>query len=128
MFRPAHEMVANYKYLYHNINLGKRTILTIHKDNYKLMAGLKSTFYTPDSYSSYYVESEEKLGQYLEDNKIDSCFFVYNKFDFIGNLNGYKAAKVFSVYPEWLKGIKWIDWQKTLKTHSVYLLTRKVEH
>ena len=125
MFRPAHEMVANYKYLYDHIDLGNRTILTIQKDNYKLLAGLKSTFYTPDSYFSDHVESEENLSQYLMENKIDTCFFVYGKFDFNGSLKGYESSKVYSVYPEWLKSIKWIDWQKTLKTHSIYLLTRK---
>lgn len=122
MFRPANEMVANYKYLYDHINFGKRTILTIQKDNYKLLAGLKSTFYTPDSYISNYVDSEENLSQYLKENKIDTCFFVYGKFDFNGNVRGYNSEKVFSVYPEWLKHIEWIDWQKTLKTHSIYLL------
>lgn len=124
MIRPAHEMVANYKYLYHNIDLGKQTILTIGKDNYKLLAGLQSTFYAPEYYFSDQLESEELLVPYLYENQIDTCFFVYGKFDFMGKVEGYKAEKVYSVYPEWLKKINGIDWQKSLKTHSIYLITR----
>ncbi|MCD4793336.1 MAG: hypothetical protein K8R54_08900 [Bacteroidales bacterium] len=125
MFRPANEMAADYRYLYNNLDIGNRTILTLEKDIYKLMAGLKSTFYTPDTYFSDYVESEAELISYLEEKRINSCFFVYGKFDFEGKIEEYNIEKVYSVYPNWIKNIKWIDWQKTLNTHSVFLLTRK---
>ncbi len=51
-------------------------------------------------------------------------FFVYRKFDFIGKIDGHDVKKVYSIYPEWLKKLKWIDWQKALDTHSIFLLTR----
>ena len=125
MFRPADEMVANYHYLYNNINLGKRTILTLNTNVYNLIAGLKSTFYTPDSILTKHFPSKESLFNYLSEKKIDSCFFVYGKFEFEGKRGKYKVEKVFSVYPQWIKKIKWIDWQKALDTHSVFLLTKK---
>jgi hypothetical protein len=125
MLRPANEMVANYKYLYDNIDLRKRTILTIEKDNYSLMAGLKSTFYKPDSCITYVLGSEESLRSYLQENQIDTCFFVYGKYEFKGIVEGYTTEKVYSVYPDWLKTIHWVDWQKTLKTHSIYLVALK---
>ncbi len=127
MFRPADEMVANYRYLYNNINLGKRTILTLNTDTYNLIAGLTSTFYTPDSILTHHFASKEALVNYVAGEGIDSCFFVYGKFEFEGRIKNYKVEKVFSVYPPWIKKIKWIDWQKALDTHSVFLLTRKTE-
>jgi len=125
MFRPANEMVSNYKYLYDNIHLGNRTVLSIKEDTYTL-DGLKTTFYTPIYCTSDHLGSERELGIYLDTNRIDKCFLVYGKFDFEGTIEGYDIEKVYSVYPSWLKTLEWIDWQEALSTHSVFLLTRKL--
>jgi hypothetical protein len=89
------------------------------------MAGLKSTFYRPDPCFSEIVGSEENLHSYLSENQIDSCFFVYGKYEFKGTIEGYTIEKVHSIYPDWLKKIQWVDWQKVLKTHSIYLVTER---
>jgi len=125
MFKPLNEMVANYRFMYNNLELGKGTILSLEKDTYYLMAGLKSTFYNPESYSSTFVETENDLPIYLEENQIDTCFFVYGKFDYLGEIKNYNVEKVYSAYPGWIKNIDFIDWQKALNTHSIFILTRK---
>lgn len=124
MFKPANEMIGNYRYLYENIDLGKRTIVNVKIENYKLLAGLRITFYAPDSCRTEQVESLDDLSGFLLDNNIDTCFFVYRKFDLDREIAGYHAEKVYSSYPEWIKKLKWIDWQKALDTHSIFLLSR----
>lgn len=124
MFKPANEKVANFKYLYNNLDLGKRTLVTIEKDSYD-MVGLKTTFYDRDSYLSDCVETEDDLAGFLEENEIDSCFLVYGKYEFKGTIDGYKIEKVFSVYPDWFKNLKWIDLQKTLSAQSIHLLSKE---
>ncbi len=124
MFKPADETIANYKYLYNNINIGKRTIISLENENYHLRAGLKSTYYAPANYRSYSVNGEDKLSDFLNKKQIDTCFLVYGKFNFTGCIKDYNIKKVYSDYPDWLNNITWVDWQKVLNTHGVFLITK----
>lgn len=126
MFRPAYENVAYCRYLYDNIDLGKRTIITTKEDNYELTSGLKTSFYTPVPCSSNFVKSEDELSIFLKSNGIDTCFYVHRHFEFKGTIEGYDIKKVYSIYPDWIKNLKGIDWQKKLTTSCIYLVTRKL--
>lgn len=125
MLQPANELVVYYKYLYDNIDQGKRTIITTKEDNYNLTSGLKSTFYTPLPCSSYFVKSEDELANLLTGKGIDTCFYVHRHFEYQGTLNGYDFKKVYSIYPDWIKEVPGINWQKILNTSCIYLVTRK---
>ena len=123
-FKPADEMVLYYQYLYKNIDKGERRIVCVGKENYRLLAGLKSTFYRPPNTISDVIYSEKILNSYLNNRDVTSCYFISDKYDYEGSVEGYTIEKVYCVYPEWLKSIKGIDWQEILSTRSIYLITK----
>jgi phosphatidylinositol glycan class B len=125
MLKPANEMLPNYKYLYDNIDLGDRNLVSTDKETYYLMAGIKSTFYTPPTINSNTIASKDSLASYLEAQQLDACFFIYDKYDYTDTIEGYDIEKVYCVYPEWIKGIKGFDWQDIISTHSIYLIKKK---
>lgn len=120
----SHEMVNNYKYIYDHIEDGDRRIMSLEKDYYYKMAGLKSTFYSPKNSISEVVNSKEEIADYLNDNQIDKCFFIYKKYNFDIPIDGYTVSRVYSVYPDWLTSINAVDWQKALNTDSVFLIQK----
>ena len=69
--------------------------------------------------------TEGDIEEYLEQNSIDTCFFVYDKYNFEGEIAHFEVEKVYSVYPNWIESITFIDWQKALNTHSIFILKRK---
>jgi hypothetical protein len=121
---PSNEMIHNYKYIYANIERGDNRIMTLEKDFYYKMAGLKSSFYIPPSAISDCVESKEQMEDYLIFHDIQKCFLIYNKYNFDGEIDGYSVRRTYSVYPDWLTQIEGIDWQNTLQTHSVFLVEK----
>lgn len=121
----SHEMVNNYKYIYHHLDQGGNRIMTLEKDYTYKIAGLKSTFYISESSISDVVKTKEKIATYLVENGINRCFLIYDKYEFDGNIEGYNIKRVYSVYPDWLTSIKGIDWQKALNTDSVFLIEKE---
>ena len=79
---PSNEMIHNYKYIYANIETGDNRIMTVEKDFYYKMAGLKSSFYIPPTAISDCVESKDQIDEYLQQNDIQKCFLIYNKYNY----------------------------------------------
>ena len=121
MFKPANEMLPAYKYLYSHAEEGKSRLISRNTETYKLMAGITSTFYTLDYDFSETVNSSEELEEFLIQNKIDTCFYIHDKYDFLDEVKGYTFEKVYCIYPEWIKNIDGYDWQSIISTHSIYI-------
>jgi phosphatidylinositol glycan class B len=122
---PSNEMIHNYQYINHHLEDGDNRIMTVEKDFYYKMAGLKSSFYIPASSISECVESKDEIEDYLISNAIDKTYLLYNKYEYDGEIEGYQIKRVYSVYPDWLTQIEGVDWQKALDTHSVFLIEKE---
>lgn len=121
--KPANGKVLYQKYLYENIVLGNRTILTTKKDYYKIMGGLQTSFYRPENIQSYFVNSERDVMRFLQKNKINTCFYVHRGLSFSGSIPGYEIKKVYSLYPDWITKVPFLDILK-IRTDCIYLINK----
>ncbi|WP_339715582.1 hypothetical protein [uncultured Kriegella sp.] len=124
IFRPAKGTVLFYKYLYENREAGNNMVLTTQKDFYRLMGDLKTTFYTPTDMQSYVVESTDDLEQFLNTKNISSCYYVHSGYAFTNSVSGYNFEKVYSVYPDFIGELGFVDTKK-IRTKCIYLVSRK---
>jgi phosphatidylinositol glycan class B len=123
---PSNEMIHNYRYIYKHLEDGNNRIMTVEKDFYYKMAGLKSSFYIAPKSISDCVESTDYMADYLFKHDIEKCFLIYNKYNFDAEIEGYSIKRVYSVYPEWINKIEGVDWQRALQTHSVFLVEKEL--
>lgn len=124
IFKPADEKVSYYSYLYKNIDKGNRQIVSAKKEIYHSLASLRSSFYRPANTLSDVIYSSDQLETYLRNKEISSCYYIHDQYNYIGSIEGYELEKVYCIYPEWLKNINVLDWQKILSAQSIYLVTK----
>ncbi|PQJ77893.1 hypothetical protein [Polaribacter porphyrae] len=125
MFKPLNGTVKLYGFLYKNVSEKNNLIISTSKETYHFLVDLKSTFYRPKNITSLAIYSSENIKNYLIKNNIKTAFLVHNQLYFDEKFDNYEIKRVYSAYPSWIKSIKFIDWQKAIRTKSVYLLTQK---
>ncbi|MFY7672239.1 hypothetical protein ACOSP6_14235 [Tenacibaculum sp. MEBiC06402] len=125
-FKPMNGTVKLFKYVYNNLNKTETHLISTKRPLYSMLVDLQSSFYTAKNIKNEVVKPED-LAQYLRSNNIKNCYILHEKFDLAESLDGYSLEKVYSEYPEWIKSLKFIDWQKKLRTKTIYKLTKKEE-
>lgn len=125
MFKPANGTVKLYGYLYNNVPEKNNIIISNSKETYHLLVGLQSSFYKPDDINSIVIESSNDISDYLNENNVESALLVHKQLYFEDTIKNYEVKRVYSDYPDWIKSIHFIDWQKIIRTKTVYQLTKK---
>lgn len=126
-FKPMNGTVKLFKFVYNNLDTTETTyLISTKRPIYSMLVNLKSTFYTNENIKNEVVKPEN-LANHLQKRNIEECYILHEKFDLLESLPGYSLEKIYSEYPEWIKNIKFIDWQKKLRTKTIYRLIKKVE-
>lgn len=125
MFKPLNGTVKLYQFLYNNVSEKNNLIISNSKETYHFLVGLKSTFYRPKNVTSLNIESTEEINNYLKENNVKNSYLVHNQLYFKDQMQDYDIKRVYAAYPNWIKSIRFIDWQKVIRTKSVYLLSKK---
>ena len=125
-FKPMNGTVKLFHYIHANFNDTPTYIISTKRPIYSMLVDLKSTFYTAENVKNEVVKPED-IQAHLKKNDINECYILHEKFDFKIPLENYTVEKVYYEYPEWIKKIEFIDWQKKLRTKTIFKITKKEE-
>lgn len=126
MYKPMNGTVKIYEYIYDNISEKNNIVISTSTDTYYFLSSLKSSFYRPKNVTSLALDSNDKIKNYLTENNIENAYLVHNQLYFTDNIENYNIERVYSVYPNWIKNINFIDLQKIIKTKTVYKITKNI--
>ncbi|CAL2092407.1 hypothetical protein [Tenacibaculum sp. 190524A05c] len=124
--KPMNGTVKLFSFAYHNLNSENTYLISTKRPLYTMLVNLQTSFYTAENIRNEVIKPEG-VENHLIHNNINECYLLHEKFDFQEKLENYNLEKVYSEYPEWIKNIQAVDWQKKLRTKTIYKVTKKVE-
>ena len=124
IFIPAQEAIVYYRNIYRPVGEERIPLLALDESPYELV-GLETNFYKPRDARTKVFRSYDQMEDYLRDNNLDQVLVLSREPELGHEFRDFKKERVFSLFPEWLLNIKFINWQKRARTWSIYRIFRE---